>query len=181
MMTEHPPPDAPLPPPLFDFLHFDLSATLVDRAGIMAINSHRGDALQLDRIVWLNSDRSRAVAVKEIGHNEWWAAGHLPQKPLYPAALMVEAAAQLASLLFQVKDVPEYEFVGFTALDNTRIFFLPKPGDSLVMLAKDVKFNIRRMVCDVQGYVDGRISFEARITGMPFSPKGGAISEVPSQ
>lgn len=177
-MTELLPPDQPPPQPLFPFEHLDLARTQIDRPGILRINKHRGEALQLDRIVWLNEKFSEGVAVKEIRANEWWWSGHLPGSPLYPAALMIEASAQLASLMFQLKDVPDYEFVGFTALDRTRIFCLPKPGDTLVILGKDVKFHIRRMICDLQGYVGRRIMFEARITGMPFSPRGGPIADA---
>ncbi|MBL1218886.1 MAG: beta-hydroxyacyl-ACP dehydratase [Planctomycetes bacterium] len=152
---------------LFDIREIDLSATMVDIEEIRRFNKHRGEAEQIDRIVWHSEDYARAVASRLIRDDEWWVAGHVPGNPLLPAVMMVEAAAQVASYTFQVRKFAEYNFVGFTGIDRTKFRQTVSPGDQMYLLVQDVKVNIKRMISDIQGIVDGKLVFETRITGMP--------------
>lgn len=155
------------PPLLFSLDGIDLNATVVDLDGIQAINKHRGEAQQIDRIAWIGEGFAQAVAVRYIRDDEWWCPGHIPGHPIMPAVMMVEAAAQLTSWLFQARKVVDYEFVGFTRIDNTKFRNKVTPGDTLYILANQVKFHLRRFICDAQGIVNGKVAFESRITGMP--------------
>ena len=40
------------------------------------------------------------------------------------------------------------------------------PGDTLYLLASELSFRPRRFVSATQAFVDGRLVFEAKITGM---------------
>ena len=53
------------------------------------------------------------------------------------------------------------------------------PGDDLYLLCKEVKFSPRRFVSDIQGVVNGRLAFEAQITGkwQEFGQKMAAESD----
>ncbi len=155
------------PPLLFDIEGIDLDATAVDLDGIQDINKHRGEAQQIDRIAWVGEDFNQAVAIRVVRDDEWWCAGHIPGYPVMPAVMMVEAAAQLTSWMFQARKIVEYEFVGFTRIDDTKFRNKVVPGDTLVILANQVKFHVKRFICDTQGVVNGKIAFESRITGMP--------------
>lgn len=152
---------------LFDVREIDLAGTMVDIEEVRQYNKHRGEAEQIDRIVWHNEDYSRAIACRYIRDNEWWVPGHIPGNPILPAVMMVEAAAQLASFTFQVRKFADYNFVGFTGIDNTKFRVTVKPGDMLYLLVQDVKVSIKRMISDAQGMIDGKLVFETRITGMP--------------
>lgn len=164
---------------LFDISKIDLSRTMVDLPGIQKLNKHRGEAQQIDRIIWHTPNFTKALATRLIRDDEWWVKGHIPGNPIYPAVMMVEAAAQLSSYMFQARDVPDYEFVGFTGIDNTKFRLKLSPGDTLYILAKEVKFHVRRFVVDAQGVVNGKLAYETRITGMPIV-KHEARSESPA-
>ena len=157
----------PAPPLLFDIRGIDLNATAVDRGGIEAVNKHRGQAVQIDRLAWVGENCQQAIAIRKVRHDEWWCAGHIPGQPIMPAVMMVEAAAQLTSWMFLARGIVYYEFVGFTRIEDTKFRNKVEPGDTLVILCQQVKFHLRRMVCDAMGLVDGKIAFETRITGMP--------------
>ncbi|MFG0328879.1 MAG: 3-hydroxyacyl-ACP dehydratase FabZ family protein [Phycisphaerales bacterium] len=157
-------------PPLFDISHLDLSHTQVDAAGIEKYNKQRGAARMIDRFIHVSEDWKQAVAARRVRDDEWWCEGHIPGEPILPAVLMVEAAAQIASYLFQCREWIHYEFVGFTGIDNTKFRSVVVPGDELILLGQEVKYHPKRMICDVQGWVEDRFCFETRVTGMPVLP-----------
>ena len=61
----------------------------------------------------------RIVGFKDIRDDEFWVAGHIPGRPLFPGVLMIETAAQLASF-YTKKFVGWKGFVGFGAVENCR-------------------------------------------------------------
>ncbi|MCA9285815.1 MAG: beta-hydroxyacyl-ACP dehydratase [Phycisphaerales bacterium] len=152
---------------LIDLSAIDLKATVADAAAIERLNPHRGLMRLLDRVIWLAPDRSAAVGAKEVTEHEFWVPGHIPGRPLMPGVLMIEAAAQLSSYLFKVKTAEE-RFLGFTHVDKTSFRGQVVPGDTLFLVVKEVLFRPRRFTCDAQGFVNGRIAFETRISGMVF-------------
>ncbi len=160
--------------PLWDWRAHNLATVQMDRAAIMAVNLHRGASLLLDRIVYLSEDRQRAIAVAPIRAGEWWQVGHAEGKGSYPPALMIECAAQLASVMFLLAPgVPAYKFTGFASLDDTILLGVPKVGEDLVIVARMHRFNVKGTICDMQGYASDRLLFQARIKGLPFNPRGG--------
>ena len=78
---------------------------------------------------------------------------------------MIEAAAQLSSILYHLKVEGEH-FMGFTRVGNCSFRGLVVPGDTLTLISIERKFQRRRFVCDVQGYVDDTFVFDVQVTGM---------------
>ncbi len=155
-------------PILFDISAIDLDATMVPIDLIRKFNKHRFEAEMLDRIAWHTPDLTRAVAIRTVRDDEWWVRGHIPGRPLLPAVLMLESAAQMCSYMFLAREIINYEFVGFTGIGNTKFRGTCTIGDRLVILGKEVKFHIKRFIVDVQGWVGDRFIFESQIIGMPF-------------
>lgn len=150
---------------LFDISGIDRSATALSAGEVGTINPQCGDMRQLDHVIWLSDDRSTALGVKQVRDDEFWVPGHIPGRPLMPGVLMIEAAAQLSSVLYRSK-CNEERFIGFTRCDDTVFRGQVVPGDTLYLLAQEVSFRPRRFVCACQGVVNDTIAFEAKITGM---------------
>ncbi len=80
---------------------------------------------------------------------------------------MIEAAAQLCCLLLQIRpDSDRSRFQGFIRCTDVACRGKVVPGDRLYLLAKEVSSRHRRFVSLTQGMVDGKLVFEATITGM---------------
>lgn len=156
----------PLPPkPLLDLSSVDLEQTVFDKSAIEAINPHRFEMSLLDRIVHFNRDSGIAVGVKPVREDEFWVAGHFPGRPVLPGVLMLESAAQLSS--FVMKKVREDDrVIGFAATDECRFRRTVGPGTDLLIVAQLRQSKPRAGRFDTQGYVDGKLVFEAVITGM---------------
>ena len=143
----------------------DLTRRVVDREGIARMNPHRGQMALIDAILWHSANFKEGVAIKQVGPDEFWVAGHFPAKPMLPGVLMVEAAAQLGVFLYNAR-FPAPKLVAFTHIDRCSFRHAVVPGDDLLLLCKEVKFSPRRFISDIQGLVNGKIAFEAQINGV---------------
>ena len=150
---------------LFPIDDIDLTATVVTPDEVAAINPQCGDMRQLDRVIWFNHDRSQGLGIKAVRDDEFWVPGHIPGRPLYPGVMMIEAAAQLSSVVYRLKS-QEDRFLGFTRCDDVVFRGQVEPGMDLLLMMQEVSFRRRRFITLTQGAVDGELVFEAKITGM---------------
>lgn len=151
---------------LFDIDGIDLDTVLYDVEKIESINPHRGHMRLLDGVVHADQEQWQFVAYKDAREDEFWVPGHIPGRPIFPGVLMIEAAAQLASIIYSVQ-TPDAGFMGFAAVDQVKFRGQVVPGDRLYILSKQVEYRRRRCICAVQGVVRGSLVFEGQITGMP--------------
>ena len=109
----------------------------------------------------------QGLGVKHVRDDEFWVAGHIPGRPLMPGVLMIEAAAQLCSLLQRTAHkTRRSSFLGFTRCDDVAFRGQVVPGDTLYLLAKEISYHPRRFVSAAQAITNGQLVFEATITGM---------------
>jgi 3-hydroxyacyl-[acyl-carrier-protein] dehydratase len=99
--------------------------------------------------------------------DEFWVPGHIPGRPLFPGVLMIEAGAQLSSVLHRIR-AGEERFLGFTRADEAVFRHTVVPGDTLYLIAQQVEFGKRRFVSKTQGIVGDKLVFEVTVTGMAF-------------
>ena len=78
---------------------------------------------------------------------------------------MIEAAAQISSVLYHLKAEGEH-FMGFTRVGDCSFRGQVVPGDTLTLISVERKFQRRRFVCDAQGFVGDTFIFDVRVTGM---------------
>jgi 3-hydroxyacyl-[acyl-carrier-protein] dehydratase len=153
------------PPLLFDLSSCDLKTVQYPVDAIEQYNPHRGHMRLLDGVYFVDIEVATSVAYKDIRDDEFWVAGHIPGRPLYPGVLMLESAAQHCSFMIQQRQ--QYDgFIGLTAFDDVKFRGTVVPGNRLLLLGKEIKSNRRRFTCATQGVVDGNLVFEANITGM---------------
>ena len=151
--------------PLIDLSTIDLTNIALSADQVGEINPQKGDMRQLDHVVYLNDANTLAVGVKEVKDDEFWVSGHIPQRPIYPGVLMIEAAAQLSSILYRLK-AGGTRFMGFTRCDRCSFREQVVPGDTLTLISVERKFQRRRFVCDAQGFVGDKFIYNVKITGM---------------
>ena len=160
-----------MPPPLlFDLSSLDLQAEpIFDKEAICKVNPQRYEMQHLDGILWCDKEKRLILGYKDVTENEFWIRGHIPDRPLMPGVIMVEAAAQLSS--FFMKQIFEIEgFIGFAGIESAKFRSVVEPGQRLYLLGHITKFKIRkrgsRVTTYVQGVVEGSMVFEAGISGM---------------
>lgn len=151
--------------PLLDITTIDLEQVAMTAERVGTLNPQAGDMRQLDYVAWISEDAQIAVGIKEVKDDEFWVAGHIPGRPIYPGVMMIEAAAQLSSILYHLNANADY-FMGFTRCDECSFRRQVHPNETLAIVSIIRKFQRRRFVCDTQGYVENNFVFAAKITGM---------------
>lgn len=156
-----------MPPPLlFDLSQIDLTKEPVfDKEAICKVNPQRFEMQQLDGILWYDKEKLLVLGYKDVSKDEFWIRGHIPGRPLMPAVIMVEAAAQLSS--FFVRHIYEMEgFIGFAGIEQAKFRSIIEPGKRLYLLGNITKFKRRKYTCSIQGVVDGTMAFEVIVSGL---------------
>lgn len=152
--------------PLIDLATIDLSHVVADRDAIYRVLPHRYEFAQLDSIVYLDQTTYLGVARRDVREDEFWVRGHIPGRPILPGVLMIETAAQLASYMTAFMGGSD-RFIGFARVDNVSFRGAVSPPATLYFIMKMVEYRSRRIVGDAQAFLDDRLVFEGRITGMP--------------
>jgi 3-hydroxyacyl-[acyl-carrier-protein] dehydratase len=143
----------------------DLAGEVVSHEKVGLLNPQCGPMRQLDRVVWLSEDSMVGLGVKHVSEDEFWIPYHIPGRPLMPGVLMIEAAAQLCSVMRAVR-FGDGKFLGFARCDDVAFRGQVVPGDTLYLIGKELSCRQRRHISAAQGVVDGKLIFEATITGL---------------
>lgn len=154
------------PEPLMDLSKIDLNNVCFDKEQIGKLNPQRYEMQQLDGIVHLDVEHALVVGFKDVRSDEFWVRGHVPGRPLLPGVLMIEAAAQLASFC-TLKVVGLDKFIGFGGVDQVKFRGTVVPPCRLILIAKALQIKLRRSIFYIQEFVDGKMVFEGKVTGMP--------------
>ncbi|MHC5060853.1 MAG: 3-hydroxyacyl-ACP dehydratase FabZ family protein [Planctomycetota bacterium] len=150
---------------LFDLSKIDLEKTVFDRVSIAEVNPQSYEMSQLDGIIWHDLSKLLVLGYKDITEDEFWIRGHIPGRPIMPAVMMVEAAAQLASF-FMKRIYGLKGFIGFSGIERAKFRQTVVPGDKLYLLGYICKVRSRQFSAEIQGIVNGEIVFNTIITGM---------------
>lgn len=141
----------------------DAAKGAMDIHGVMQYLPHRYPFLLVDRV--LECDGEHFIrGVKNVTMNEPFFQGHFPGYPLMPGVLVIEALAQLASILaWQIFDTKPGgdKLIFFAGIDNARFRRQVLPGDRIVLEAR-----VNRMVrgigkFEVRALIDDEVACEA--------------------
>lgn len=153
------------PTQLFDMSKIDLTKVVFNKEEIREVNPQRFEMEHLDAITWYDKEKFLILGYKDLTEDEFWVRGHIPERPLMPGVIMIEAAAQLSSVF--VKRVYELTgFIGFASIDSAKFRKPLSPGNRLWLLGHITKFKRRKYTCVVQGIVDGTMVFDTVISGL---------------
>ena len=155
-----------MPPPLlFDLSPSDMESTVLTREQIYKDLPQRFEFLVLDGVCMLDVDAKQMVAYADIKADAWWVRGHLPDRPLLPGVLMLEMAGQTSAIA--ARYVYDHTgFLGFGGVDDCKFRESVVPPARLYILCTGKEYRRRRIISKTQGIANGKLIFEATITGL---------------
>jgi len=152
--------------PFVDLATLDFEHPALTLEDIRKVNPQRFEFELLTAVLFIDEHNMRMAAYKDLTPQDFWVRGHIPGRPLFPGVLMIEAAAQMSSY-YITKARDGNKFVGFGGVDEVKFRGQVVPPCRFVLLGRMLEMRPRRAVCATQGFVDGKMVFEGRITGMP--------------
>jgi 3-hydroxyacyl-[acyl-carrier-protein] dehydratase len=153
--------------PILDFETTDLSRVVVPKAEIYTLLRHGGRFQLLDGILHIEPEGKFVVGFKDIVAGDWWTADHIPGRPIFPGALMIEAAAQVCSFDYMKRaGMGSNAFLGFGGLDNIRFRGLVEPGVRMLFAGEMKRIRSKMFSYHTQGFVEREIVFEADVLGV---------------
>src|SRR5204863_8890888 len=102
---------------------------------IESIIPHRDPFLFLDEVLELEPGK-RVVARKRVRADEWFFAGHFPERPIMPGVLMVEALAQAGAVAVLAQEENRGKLALFAGIDDVRFKRIVEPGDDLELVCE---------------------------------------------
>ena len=148
----------------------------MDIEEIMRYLPHRYPFILVDRVVALEPGKS-IRGIKNVTMNEPYFSGHFPGYPVMPAVLVIEALAQIASILawkIAGRTPGDGSLIFFAGIDNARFRRQVRPGDQL-HLESEVQRLVRGIgKFAVRAKVDGEIVAEANLLAAMRTPDSNA-------
>lgn len=154
------------PPAILNLDELDLDQVLYTREQVYQVLPQKHEFAQLDGVIYLNTEARAAAGYRDVRADEWWCRGHMPGRPVFPGILMVECAAQLAAFATHFVLPAAKGFMGFGGIDGAKFRDTVVPPARMLFVCRGVDIRPRRIICDNQAYVDGKMVFEGTITGM---------------
>ncbi len=156
---------------LADLSTIDESSVLLDGEQIKKYLQQRHELLQVDTIIDYDRVSNTLIGLKKVRHDEFWVRGHIPGRPVMPGVLVIETAAQVATIHVKLErenmgeDITD-KFFGFGGVNNVKFRRPVLPGNDLVILTRITRYRSRSFVVNAQGIIDGKAVFEGEIVGM---------------
>ncbi len=154
------------PTPFADPTSIRCDQPVYTREQIYQILPQQFEFSQLDGIVLADKEALLFAAYRDVRPDEWWCRGHMPQQAIFPGVLMIEAAAQLAAFAQHLLSPLPDAIMGFGGVDNAKFRDSIYPPARVVFIGRSTDTRLRRFRCEVQGFVDGTMAFEAAISGI---------------
>lgn len=123
---------------------------------------HRYPFLLVDRVTELVPGEY-AIGYKNVSMNEPFFQGHFPGNPIMPGVLILEAMAQLGSILVQNMAEGQGKLGMFSGIDSVRFRRPVVPGDRLDLKVELLKIRSNIGKARGIGMVDGQIAAEGEI------------------
>ncbi len=141
---------------------------MIDIKKIMEYLPHRYPFLLVDRIIGIEEDNTKIIAIKNVTINEPFFQGHFPGNPIMPGVLIMEAMAQVGGLLvLYISDKnTENKLIYFISLDKVKFRNPVIPGDQIKFEIKLLRPGSKVAQFEGKAYVEDKLVAEGILTAM---------------
>jgi 3-hydroxyacyl-[acyl-carrier-protein] dehydratase len=121
--------------------------------------------IMLDRVLEIEPGKY-AVAIKNVSGNEGYMQGHFPERAIMPGALILEAMAQAAIILFATQKKPQSgskKPLFYFGSVKARFLYPVVPGDQIKIRVENVKTLPTGAYVSCEAFVDAKKIAESEL------------------
>lgn len=135
---------------------------------IMDYLPHRYPILLVDKVIGIEEDDTKIIAIKNVTFNEPIFQGHFPGDPIFPGVLIVEAMAQAGGLLVlhTSKQDTKNKLIFFMSVDKVKFRKPVVPGDQLRLEVKLLRPGSKVAQFEGKAYIGDTLAAEGVLTAM---------------
>ena len=138
--------------------------TQFEAEDILKLLPHRYPFMLVDRIIEHMPEENRIVGLKNLTFNESFFQGHFPGNPVMPGVLQLEAMAQVAGVMLNLRAGNEGKIAYFMSINNAKFRRMVKPGDQLRIEIEGVRLRSRMAVVKGCAFVGEELASEAELS-----------------
>ena len=138
--------------------------TRMEVEDILELLPHRYPFMLVDRIIEHLPEENRIVGLKNLTFNETFFQGHFPGNPVMPGVLQLEAMAQVAGVMLNLRAGNKGKIAYFMSINNAKFRRMVKPGDQLRIEIEGVRLRSRMAVVEGCAYVGEELASEAELS-----------------
>ena len=138
--------------------------TRMEVEDILELLPHRYPFMLVDRIIEHLPEENRIVGLKNLTFNETFFQGHFPVNPVMPGVLQLEAMAQVAGVMLNLRAGNKGKIAYFMSINNAKFRRMVKPGDQLRIEIEGVRLRSRMAVVKGCAYVGEELASEAELS-----------------
>ena len=138
--------------------------TRMEVEDILEILPHRYPFMLVDRIIEHLPEENRIVGLKNLTFNETFFQGHFPGNPVMPGVLQLEAMAQVAGVMLNLRAGTKGKIAYVMSINNAKFRRMVKPGDQLRIEIEGVRLRSRMAVVKGCAYVGEELASEAELS-----------------
>lgn len=132
---------------------------------IKSILPHRPPMLMIDSIDEIQ-ELEHAHGYKAVSINEPYFVGHFPDYAVLPGVFIIEACAQISSVMILIADIYRGKMTYYTRLSKSKFLREVRPGEILELSSKVLTHNENIIMCSVSAKVAGEDVFTGEISLM---------------
>lgn len=153
---------------LVDLSKLDLTRDVVSQEELRTLVPHREHFQLLDGICHFDPGEHLVIGYKDWPHDAWWAAGHVPGRPLMPGVLMIEGAAQAATFLIRkILGWGSEHFIGLGGLNDVRFRGQVVPPARVYFVSGRGQISGSRLArFPAQAFSNGQLLMEMELLGV---------------
>ncbi len=152
---------------LVDLSTLDLEQVALPDDELRAMVPHAHEFRMVDAICHLDLEKGIVVGYKDWDENPWWARGHIPGRPIMPGVLLVEGAAQVATVLMKRMEGWGLDrFIGLAGLDRARFRGQVLPSSRIYFVSAQGRRSGNRMArYPAQAFCNGKMVMDMDLLG----------------
>lgn len=134
----------------------------LSKEDILTLIPQREPFLMVDKVIKLDINNQKLIAVKDVKREECYFKGHFPNNPIMPGVLILEAMAQSSSIIGRLL-IKKEGIIMFAEVEKAKFLNIVKPDCQIQIEAQIEKIRDPFLLASCKAFVKNKVVAFAKI------------------